>query len=811
MPRTLKQKKTIIDAYMALGLVLINHEGDNASAELCPFCDKEEKFSLTVSGPKMGRWRCWSCESGSSKGGGNLYTFMNLLTQLSLQETTDDDYASLWKKKFIVPSAARLCGVSRSSITGEWLIPTYNSKGSVVNIHRWNESNNTLYGLPTIPIQPWGLQFLPESVINPHTPDELSIRRSRTMVLAEGWGDYLTDEHVFRKMKLRSLHSDSKDFDLLGIPGTKTFKEEWLQYLSGRNVVWLLFDGDHPRENKFRKVVRGGYDGMLRIVRMAKEKLLPVECPEFRIMEWPEDSHDGIDQRDLWMGLYKSRVKIGHPESHFLEFITNRIRIPDDSEINVDSTSATQSSSPGEPEAQQITPVEVTGWNDLLEKLEVEVEGRGKALLMTPSLKDALATMFAVIISTPLDDDPIWLYLNGPPASGKSTLCLCFTPDREYCVAIDRMTGIHSGHKLTKQDRKAAKERGEKPKDASLVDIIRDKTWIIKDWTMFLSSGEGTRNTVGGELRDIYDGETSSRYRQMQGSNHNVRFSMLAGVTDEIYAQSNSHLGERFLIMDVTDKYHGSHDHVRKVMQFKRQALFNSFPVRQKELQQKHNAEQREHEQNGEGESPNQSSQTSRPNDANKRLLPARRAVMGYTRHLKQRMETLEPPELSKETESQLISLARFIAAARSRVRREVQDGSPVYRSRHEIGNRLAGQFQKLAVCLAIVLERDSVDADVMRIITRIARNTAHSFNLDIVECLGKAQQEGATGLDRMSIASRIGIKEQTVLRRLNDLQELKIIDRVRTKAPGGVQGRFQHLWHLLPKYLKLWTAIQEK
>lgn len=64
-----------------------NSVSDNVLGD-CPFCGRDNKFSVNR---EDGRWRCYVCQEGSDKGGGNALTFLRLLWEKS--DAASDDGA----------------------------------------------------------------------------------------------------------------------------------------------------------------------------------------------------------------------------------------------------------------------------------------------------------------------------------------------------------------------------------------------------------------------------------------------------------------------------------------------------------------------------------------------------------------------------------------------------------------------------------------------------------------------------------------------------------------------------------------------
>ena len=113
-------------------------------------------------------------------------------------------------------------------------------------------------------------------------------------------------------------------------------------------------------------------------------------------------------------------------------------------------------------------------WEPLdCENIYEVIEDFKKVLVMSDDMQRALIIMTAVVLSTTIDGDQIWIRLIGPPSSGKSTLAESFAMAREYVFSLSQMTGFHSGF-----DRPGKK--GEE-NDSSLIPLIMEKTMIIKD------------------------------------------------------------------------------------------------------------------------------------------------------------------------------------------------------------------------------------------------------------------------------------------------------------------------------------------
>lgn len=279
-----------IETFESLGLTLTKANETQYRAD-CPFCDKAkhlyiisdpEGSSATSDGKKVdGMWNCHFCQEK-----GNIFTFLKKFTALCQEQTTKDHRIELWEKKSIPPAIAKLCGCTKSILTDQWLIPCYNQKEGVVNISYWAEKDydehgdmkGPVYFLKGLETKPLGLQFLSSDLRRP-------------LLVPEGHWDWMIGEHCYRATKRRD------SVDILAAPGSGSFKEEWLKYLAGRDLVVLLFDGDHERVVKTRKI-QPGLDGMKRIAKMVAS--MDDAPKQLKFMNWPSGLPNGFDLRDLY-------------------------------------------------------------------------------------------------------------------------------------------------------------------------------------------------------------------------------------------------------------------------------------------------------------------------------------------------------------------------------------------------------------------------------------------------------------------------------------------------------------------------------
>lgn len=176
-------------------------------------------------------------------------------------------------------------------------------------------------------------------------------------------------------------------------------------------------------------------------------------------------------------------------------------------------------------EVQVVRAITCTSFTDLMNIYREDMD-------VTQSFEDCMALCIAAHVGTCIEGEPIWLYLVGPPSSGKSTICELINADAYHSFSLSNFTGLTTGH----------------IKGQSLIPKMQGKCVIVKDGTLLLEGSPQNLAGIFGELRDIYDGDLRTHYRNGVAEDHtNIKFNMLIGMTEAIYQLNMSALGERFL------------------------------------------------------------------------------------------------------------------------------------------------------------------------------------------------------------------------------------------------------------------------
>lgn len=227
-----------LQPYLFHGVNLSWHNGDQQAIADCPWCGREGKFSVEI---RTGLWRCWICQEGNEKGGGNSAVFLRLLYEKSLVGV---DYLELAEdRSLLYPDTLRQWGVGR--INGTWVLAGYGADGKLRQLYRYARGKERTMLLPT---PGFGHQLFGMSTYRPGAP---------LVYLCEGpWDGMVVWELLTHAKEAEGLivptanreRSLASQVNVLAVPTCSVFKEEWASLFSGKDVV-LLYDNDHPQKH----------------------------------------------------------------------------------------------------------------------------------------------------------------------------------------------------------------------------------------------------------------------------------------------------------------------------------------------------------------------------------------------------------------------------------------------------------------------------------------------------------------------------------------------------------------------------------
>ena len=621
--------------------------GSNQFITDCPFCGRENHFFIDKDSA------LYQCKDGSCAEEGNPYTFLARYYEMCLQETVPFSYKRLsyFRKKFHKDIYEQE-KVAFSKDLGCFLLPNYNSEGSIVNLGKYS-GKGPVMGAPGVSLHLFGID---------------SLQEDGPIFICEGqWDRYAL------LWLLRHTKDPPTQYSVLGSPGASNMPQSDATLLRGREV-YILYDND---------------DAGRKGTKFACKKLAGI-ASSIHILTWPEGKFpDGYDLEDL------IRESTDRPDSLWKEVLSWCFRY---------QTGADPTKKP--PQLDRNT----------LEAIVHDYQETG--VHMYPGLTDCLALATAVVYSTQLQGEPLWLYVIGDPGRGKS-LVLESTLGSSKCVYRTSIThkAFISGFRIEGNDN-------------SLLAYLPGKALIVKDYSNVLSLPHLEQEQLVALLREAYDGRIvrnygNNVYREYpppDSAFRDCRFSFVAGVTKEIHARSHAGLGERFLKYEIPCT---EQDNMKAMMA----ALDDSWKTHERQI--------------------------------------LRSASVGA--FLDRELNFSQLPYIPPWFKQRLVSLSQFVGYARSPVSRT--KGDLDFTPSPESGTRIAKQLLKLSQSLCFTLNLEEANEEVYRLVRKVAWDTAHGWRRDLMLTL--FHQEGL--LNTLEVTESSGLSLATTHRQLHDMRALKI------------------------------------
>lgn len=553
----------------------------------------------------------WDCKSCGESG--NLYDFLGRFHDLLRKDSDESELVQASKlRKGIPPKAFERYELVKYG--NKLVLPIRNANGTVLNLRTYDtKSPHPQWFNTPAPCQAqlFGLSNLKLKGTSPSTP----------IYLCEGEWDAIALQHLFDKTKTKAI--------VLAVPGANVFKKHWRKHFTG-HPVYLAFDNDSP-----------GSEGMDRVVRLllSGDTGLPARIYKIR---WPVDRPKGYDISDLVTSALNKPKRVLHALGEMFHPVDQ----------------------PGQSSPTRIH--RKVSFPELLRAYK-------KRMHMTQDTEDALKIVLAVAFSAKIPGDPLWMFLVGPPGSGKSLL-LRSLEGSESCVFKSKLLPktLASGYKT------------EDGSDPSLLPNLKQKTLIVKDYTAIKSMPLGVQEELYGVLRDAYDGRVDVQFGNgVLHTYEDCYFAMVAGVTDVIHGDSRATLGERFLKFELVRGHYDPRKHVRA-------AIDNMAMLASSET--------------------------------------ALREITGD--FLAKPVNPAKLPKVPNWVKDRILALSQVVAYLRAGVDRHG------YRSRPEVSTRLAKTIIKLGQCICIVLAKPSIDTEVYRIMEQVAFDTSIGWAADIVRTM---------------------------------------------------------------------------
>lgn len=634
----------------------------------------------------------------------NHISFLTKFHKAWFDFTTDDHYQSLFDARGISPATLRRAGLAYDEYSDRWLLPYKNPfSPHLTNLGYFHSRGKNAYRIYKAPNID---NSLPLTFYNPYQP--IAKKESDVFYVCEGEWDTLA---------MMDILKDKDNPIVLGVPGALIFPEANSKWFSSAKHVNLFYDNDEAGN-------------------LGKEKaslILHRWQKSVSAVDWStiDNAETNYDIRDM---LTK------HSETAY-----------------TDLTSALIPVTPGEGEDEDLSAGYVTSINDIvpIETFDQYVDQYSKHLHLSDENIKAIAITMAIASSQYIPGEPLWFFAVGQAGCGKTTLIESYGGNNEYFDYASRITakslvsGWNSGG------------------ETSLLPRMNGKTFFIKDFTVVLGMPNEQRKEVFNLFRDIYDGTLNITFGNGKVCNfHNLRFNLIAGVTDAIKDHNDASMGERFLRFD----YMGSECDDLAIID----SALSGF------------------------------------GQTNSRKAALTEATLGYVKTLAEnRWDLEELPRLSEHSRTSISALARYTAHIRTRPANDRQDGLK-YRPRKEVASRLALQFAKLGYALEKVFyptkkhgsELDLSDRTLEHI-AKVAHDTSEGFNQDVIRQLRLTPKLG-----RKDLESKLRLQSTRIHRVMTDLQITKLVkvvtklnDRSRNR---NTKGRPSEYYSVEPSFLPI-------
>lgn len=715
----------------------------------CPFCDREGKFSVGLEqrGKQFpGGYKCFVCGAK-----GNALTFLR--EYVTVCRTPDAAYEQLAAdRKLLSPDTPRAWGAVVGAHTGEWLLPGYNARGEVVQLYKWSKDWKTGKRVlfPTPAMSPAKSGYF--------RPDDLDPSKSGAY-LCEGPWDGMALWEVLRCAK--SLPDDglaltgsaasslSSTTNVLAAPGASVFAESWTPVFAGKTVT-LVYDSDHPRENNGRLAPPAGMAGARRtaeVLARAGEKPESVAW-----VRWGPDGFlpglpSGYDVRDCLTAAGTDRA--------------SRVRALGGLLAKVEPIPADWVPGRGEGARRggsvAVEELPCASWREL-------VTDWRKAMKWIDGLDLALSVALASAVSTDQMGEQLWVKMVSPPSTGKTVLCEALAVNRKYVYPKDTFTGLTSGYQTDRDG----------TENLSLAPKLKGKTLVIQDGDTLLSA-ENLPEILS-QFRAFYGRNLRvSKRNRMSADFEGINCTVILAGTHRLHELDSSELGERFLDVVVVDDIDQELEE-----EIALRSIYQSFA-------------DVDHLSDG--------TLQSREGPA---LVTAKRRTAGYLTLLREtareRLSQVAP--ITEDDARRVMRYAQLVSFLRSRPSKTQQE-----KVQRELCARLSKQLTRLAKCLAVVLNKDSVsDPEVVRRVRRVALDTARGRTLRIVKSLYARR---ATGASHHQVGLDVHRGPELVRRDLHFLKDLGVTDQREPARVPGVYGK--PVWVLTPRLADLWESVLEE
>ena len=394
-------------------------------------------------------------------------------------------------------------------------------------------------------------------------------------------------------------------------------------------------------------------------------------------------------------------------------------------------------------------------WEALIDQWRIASEWR-------EGLDDAFSIMLAIAISTDqVGDSQLFLMVIAEAGGLKTKLCDAMAVS-QHCHLLEHITGFHSGI------------RDEEGNDYSLLGSINHKTLITPEGDVMISNPLFQK--LMSEQRRIFDGTSGAKFKTHLKEQRftDLRTPWIIAGTHALLAADQSRLGDRFLRVFIDPPSEDQKDAIlMKVGE-------NAFAAVKQSV-------------NGHPGS-----------IINDKLLRAYQLTGGYIDWL--RMDTeqkiTDVVDCSDQAEiiRQCAKMAHFVADFRARPECKRRDDTFDVK---ELPTRLHAQFIRLSACLTVVLNKQTIDVEVMRRVRKVALDTAAGRTFDLAQAMFDFGP--GIGMSVQSLAPLVHEIEETRIRSiLRFMKKIGLVSTCKSKRDGKAR------WNLTNRVRKLWAEVVE-
>lgn len=270
--------------------------------------------------------------------------------------------------------------------------------------------------------------------------------------------------------------------------------------------------------------------------------------------------------------------------------------------------------------------------------------------------------------------------------------------------------------------------------DASLLPKIIGKTLAVKDWTVIMRLAQGEQEGIHSIMRVAYDGRVDSSsgqgitrtYPDPASGHDTCHFTFIAGVTNDIYLENRTSVGERSLKFQV---FRNQDDTINLLKAASNNTVDGTSP---------------------------------------ETLL--RYSANAFIEH-KLSLPKIPAPKVSQEIQRRVEALSQISCIISANVHRK--SGELLLRPAPTVGTRMVKTLIHLGQGLAFTHDKSIVDDECYRLMQTVALDTCYGWHRDVLLAIARKGNKGALRDELMLMAQAAG---STVHRCLEDLFELGAI-----------------------------------